>query len=177
MISIPRTIGTERLILVPCDKNLLQVIIQGDKPLAAHLDITIAPNWAHFGTGPFQYTLDILNKDHDEKTYLWWAYLIVHRRENKLIGNGGFKGRPDDRGIVEIGYAIAPEYRTQGLATEAAGALLDHAFSFKAIKIVQAHTLAEKNESNHILKKLGMAFMEEKLDAEEGSIWRFAKGR
>jgi hypothetical protein len=41
----------------------------------------------------------------------WWTYLFVHTKDKMLIGSGGYKGKADDAGVVEIGYGIAPAYR------------------------------------------------------------------
>jgi RimJ/RimL family protein N-acetyltransferase len=72
-----------------------------------------------------------------------------------LIGPGGYKGRADEEGAVEIGYAIVGKYRGQGLATEAARGLIDHAFSHEHVRRVDAHTLAEPNASVRVLRRPG----------------------
>lgn len=59
----------------------------------------------------------------------WWTYLFTHARDRVLVGEGGYKGKADDSGMVEIGYAIVPAYRGHGLATEVARGFIDHAFS------------------------------------------------
>jgi RimJ/RimL family protein N-acetyltransferase len=100
-------------------------------------------------------------------------YFFVHQPDRKLIGNGGFKGKPDEAGTVEIGYAVAPAYRRKGLATEAAQGLIDFAFSHPQIRTIQAHTLAEENESVRVLRKVGMKFVKELNDLEDGDIWQW----
>ena len=47
------------------------------------------------------------------------------------------------KGVVEIGYAIAPAYRNRGLATEAAQGLVDYALSQPHIKMVDAHSRSD----------------------------------
>lgn len=103
----------------------------------------------------------------------WWMYFFVHTADRKLVGSGGFKGKPDDAGMVEIGYAVAPAYRRKGLATEAAQGLIDYAFSHPQVNCVQAHTLAEENESVRVLRKIGMEFVKELNDPEDGDIWQW----
>ena len=58
----------------------------------------------------------------------WWTYLFVNAKDRVLVGTGGYKGKADESGMVEIGYAIVPAYRGRGLATEAARGFIDHAF-------------------------------------------------
>src|SRR5688572_14494451 len=60
-----------------------------------------------------------------------WVYgfAVVHREARLVIGGASFKGPPDEAGMVEIAYGIAPEFQGRGLATEAAVALLELAYA------------------------------------------------
>ena len=102
----------------------------------------------------------------------WNGYLFIRDSDNALIGNGGFVSPPDPSGTVEIGYAIAPGYRNQGYASEAARAMIDMAFENGA-KSVIAHTEATPNASNAVLRKVGMSFVAEYPNDELGAIWRW----
>src|ERR671915_211400 len=66
----------------------------------------------------------------------WRDYFFVHLRGRALVGNGGFTGDPDDSGVVEIGYEIAPEHRNRGFATEAARAMIGYAFAHEEVRAV-----------------------------------------
>jgi RimJ/RimL family protein N-acetyltransferase len=103
----------------------------------------------------------------------WWTYLFIHPVDKALVGSGGFKGKADESGMVEIGYEVAPEYRNRGLATEAAQGLVDYAFSHPHIKSIEAHTLAEANPSTRVLERVGMKYVGKVHDPEEGEIWRW----
>jgi ribosomal-protein-alanine N-acetyltransferase len=59
---------------------------------------------------------------------------------------------------MEIGYAIVPEYRGRGIATEAAGGLVGWAFSHPEVTAVKAETLPDGHASIRVLEKLGMKF-------------------
>jgi [ribosomal protein S5]-alanine N-acetyltransferase len=74
---------------------------------------------------------------------------------------------------VEIGYEIAPEHRGRGFATEAARALIDYSFAHSEVSAVVAHTLAETNASNTVLRKVGMSFVDEIDNEEVGKVWRW----
>lgn len=76
-------------------------------------------------------------------------------------------------GEVEIGYEIAESYQGQGLATEAARALVENAFAHESVKWVTANTLAEKNASNHLLQKIGFQYVDEYVDIEDGKVWEW----
>ena len=75
-----------------------------------------------------------------------------------MAGDGGFKDRPDESNEVEIGYALVPEYRGRGLATEAARGLVRWAFSHPEVAAVRAETLRDGHASIGVLEKLGMRF-------------------
>src|SRR4028119_1412411 len=109
----------------------------------------------------------------------WRDYFFVHPRGRALVGNGGFTGDPDDSGVVEIGYEIAPEHRNRGFATEAARAMIGYAFAHADARVeaVVAHTLAETNASNVVLRKAGMSFVAEVDDPEVGKAWRWRISR
>lgn len=87
------------------------------------------------------------------------------------MGNGGFKGEPNESGIVEIGYEIAAEYWNRGLATEAVQGLIDYAFDREEVRAVNAHTLGEANASNRVLQKVGMRFVSDVVHSQLGTIW------
>jgi RimJ/RimL family protein N-acetyltransferase len=103
----------------------------------------------------------------------WGTHLFITQAERTLIGIGGCYGAPDEQGMVEIGYAIAPAYRGQGYATEAAQGLIDNAFRDARTRLVQAHTLAHENASTAVLKKCGMVKAGEETDPDAGAVWRW----
>jgi len=165
-------IQTERLFLVTADLPKLEAIVSEDWPALSGLlgGVDIAQHWLHFPEAMI-WMRDYLRESEAELG--WWNYLVIHRRDVRLIGTCGYKGSPDFHGEVEIGYEIADAYQGQGLATETASALVEYAFKFEDVKCVTANTLAEKNASNHLLEKLGFQFVGEEIDIEDGKIWHF----
>ncbi|MDR5000979.1 GNAT family N-acetyltransferase [Brevibacillus parabrevis] len=57
------------------------------------------------------------------------SWMIVKQDGNTIIGDAGFKGRPNDQGEVDIGYGIIGNERKKGFAVEAARGLVHWAFS------------------------------------------------
>jgi [ribosomal protein S5]-alanine N-acetyltransferase len=156
--------------LIACDASTLEIAISGNEALAAHLGVSVPDNWTEFGVPALQYALDKIISSEEEKN--WWTYFPIHKRDNKLAGSCGYKGKPVD-GIVEIGYEIAPEYRNKGLATELANALVKNAFSFPDVHAVTAHTLGEENASTKVLSKCGFEIVEEITDPDHGLVWKW----
>ena len=164
-------IQTDRLRIIPCSIDILHAVIQGDPVLTKTLNIAIAEHWTQFGKKAFEHTIARINEDASNPA--WWAHLPVLREENTLIGSCGYKGPPDAEGMVEIGYEVAPGFRKQGLATEIAQGLRDHAFSFPEVSKVLAHTMPEQNASTRVLEKCGFKMINELEIADEGRIWRW----
>jgi [ribosomal protein S5]-alanine N-acetyltransferase len=92
----------------------------------------------------------------EDVSYAEWVGLIIHREDNTLIGDIGFKGRPNADGSVEIGYGIVPSYRNQGYASEAARAMVEWAFSHDDVQRVLANCLNDNIASIRVLEHIGM---------------------
>ncbi len=163
-------IETANLKLLPCELSHFEAFLRGGAELESLLKVRIAQGWPHFPEAmPAGYSM--LKK---EPSLLgWWTYLFIHEGERALIGSGGFKGKADAQGVVEIGYEIAPSYRERGFATEAAEGLAAYAFSHVDVRAVDAHTLPEKNASVRVLEKMGMKFQGAVTDPDFGEIWHW----
>ena len=105
------------------------------------------------------------------------GFNIVHNASGSLLGSCGFKGPPDDDGMVEIAYGIGPQHHNQGYATEAAEALVRFAFSNADVRVVRAHTLGNTNASARVLAKCGFTSVGQVVDPEDGLVWRWEKQR
>lgn len=163
-------IQTERLKLIPCTREHLEILLSSEAEFAEHLSVSLAENWLLF---PESIPYSIKKIDDDSRALVWGMHLIVQTADNKLIGCGGYKGAPDAVGMVEFGYSVAPSYENQGLATEAARGLIDHAFADDSVNMVDAHTLAEWNASTKVLQKCGLTKIAEKHDPDDGDIWHW----
>jgi RimJ/RimL family protein N-acetyltransferase len=100
------------------------------------------------------------------------AFRLVEQNTGATVGSCSFKGPPVD-GIVEIAYAIEPEYQRKGYATEAAQALAEFAASREDVRLVRAHTLPDGAASKRVLAKCGFGYVGETVDPEDGTVSRF----
>ena len=108
--------------------------------------------WARDRTGQFiQSATEMLR----ENGYCQWA--LIHKADGKLIGYCGFVNTDDDR---EIGWRLAPEYWGNGLATEAARAVLKHGIETLGFQRVIATVQAANVASIRVIEKLGMTLVE-----------------
>jgi [ribosomal protein S5]-alanine N-acetyltransferase len=86
---------------------------------------------------------------------LWSTpYWIVRAENGVVVGACGFKGMPA-AASVEIGYAIDPAYRKQGLATAAAHALITLAWQDPTVSSIRATIRPDNTASSRVVEHLG----------------------
>jgi RimJ/RimL family protein N-acetyltransferase len=93
----------------------------------------------------------------------WLMYFAVlqpgeGRPAPLVIGLVGYKGPPDERGAVEVGYSILPAFQRRGYASEAVGALIARAFADPRVTRVGAETYPELAPSLRVMEKCGLVF-------------------
>ncbi len=169
-------IETASLKLIPCEWKHFKAILQDHGQLEQMLGVTVFNDWFDFpgvaSIEAIRFSYEYLKANPDALG--WWTYFFIHIKDNVLVGLGGYKGKADESGMVEIGYAIIPPYRCRGLATEAAQGFIDYAFSQTHIKKVDAHTLAEYNASTRVLEKIGMENVGKAHDSDVGEVWHWS---
>jgi RimJ/RimL family protein N-acetyltransferase len=171
------SIRTDSLRLIAVEPFHVEALSRDKRELAEVLGVAMPDGWPQF---PEAFSSQDGGSRRSERPPTDWRdYFFVHPRGRALVGNGGFTGDPDDSGVVEIGYEIAPEHRNRGFATEAARAMIGYAFAHADARVaaVVAHTLAETNASNAVLRKAGMSFVAVVDDPEVGKVWRWRISR
>jgi ribosomal-protein-alanine N-acetyltransferase len=101
------------------------------------------------------------------------AIAVVERASGELVGHMDFHPWLG-RGTHEIGWAIGRPHQRRGYATEAAGALLAHAFVTLRRHRVVATCQPENIASWRVMEKLGMrreAHFRQALLRETGEWW------
>jgi RimJ/RimL family protein N-acetyltransferase len=109
--------------------------------------------------------------------HLWYTYWLIVVDEGSAgsfgAGLAGFKGMPDSRGLVEIGYGIDQAYRNKGYVTEAVQALIEWAFDRQLeLSAVTAQTEKSNIASGRVLEKVGMHVYSE---TDETLCWKIDK--
>ncbi len=149
-------IKTQRLTLIAADAALARA--DAEDELARLLPARVPANWPpdEYGDarGLFARTLEA----HPDLQG-WLVWYVIRTEDNILIGSGGFRGRPDAQGIVEIGYSLLEQFFGNGYATEAVGAMIRHAFSDEKTRQVIAMIRRDNPASIRVLEKNGFAIM------------------
>jgi ribosomal-protein-alanine N-acetyltransferase len=103
------------------------------------------------------------NLDHQKK-HGYGLFSVILRSNQELIGDCGlehtdFEGKP----CVEIGYDFLSKYWNQGYATEAAGAVRDHAIRSLNIdrKLLCCFIRQSNKASQRVAEKIGMQKVKE----------------
>jgi RimJ/RimL family protein N-acetyltransferase len=84
------------------------------------------------------------------------------------IGYLNFHSRPDERGMVEVGYTLLPEARGNGYAIEAVGAAFDWATRVHGIHRFRAAVAPDNERSLNLIAKLGFRQTGDQWDDEDG---------
>jgi ribosomal-protein-alanine N-acetyltransferase len=120
------------------------------------------PDFMRFSLGPYtrEQAQTILDK------LLSWnraglpsQFAVTLRSKGTLIGYCGFfHQHVDGKDEIEIGYRLHPDYWNQGLATEAAITVRDHAFGDLKLPRVISLIHRENAASRRVAEKIGMHF-------------------
>ena len=163
---IIETISTPRLKLVPLSAEQLMMVLEQegdfnrlvgpasrtilDKPLRRAIKMKL------------EKMLTVSLQDRAWLTY----WLIKVPPDGYGAGMIGFKGAPDHKGEVEIGYGIDSTYRNQGYMTEAVTGMIRWAFlDSRCKRILAPDTLRSNLASNKVLQKVGMRVYQEKRES------------
>ena len=102
-----------------------------------------------------------------------WA--TIHKETGKFIGRCGLlPWNIEGQEEVEVAYTIARDYWGQGLATEAAQAILKYGFEQLNLTRLICTIDPEHIASQKVAEKIGMTFEKESRD-ELGSFWVYVK--
>lgn len=149
-------ISAKRLELIPCSYEIGRIIVENKNALKSTMGLDISDNWPLENLKDFlPMYLEILQSD--PLLLGWGIWLIIHEEGQKIIGDIGFKGKPDDdEGNIEIGYSVVPEYRRLGYCHEASKGLVGWAFKQSGVNKILAECDKDNIPSIRILEKLHM---------------------
>lgn len=172
MPDSPPLLSTEHLDLLRAAPAHLRALIEGVEVFERRCGMPVREDYLEF---PEAHGWSLSQA---ESAGVWWLpYLYIDRRENAVVGLGGYKGPPGDRGMVKIGYGVAPAYRGRGYATKSARSLVEGAFAVDGVAVVCAHTLPERNASVRVLERCGFRHVDVLEDPDDGVVWRWEIGR
>jgi RimJ/RimL family protein N-acetyltransferase len=163
---------TERLRIVCVDLEMMLLLKQGnqEKQFESKMGYSIHKvEGLEMELNDQFCTLALENQEQQVWFRLWDIVLL---QNNQRIGGALFKGGPNQKGEVEIGYGIDDEFQRQGYAKEAIGCIVQWAMRQEGVLAVIAETEKENIASHKVLQHIGMKRYSE---TETGYWWRYTK--
>jgi [ribosomal protein S5]-alanine N-acetyltransferase len=164
---------TTRLYITPLTKEQLAFYTLTDCSLENSLEVKPI-----LRTVP-SFLADIINNkilpsviDANENALYYTFWTIIDINENVMVADLCFKGPPNEKGEIEIGYGTYPAFEGKGFMTEAVGAMLIWAFAQPNVQIVTAQTAPANIASQKILTKNNFVKYGE---TTENILWRVDK--
>jgi ribosomal-protein-alanine N-acetyltransferase len=112
--------------------------------------------WGPNGPGETQAFLEQAVRDRRANERKVFEFALVHRRDNRVAGGVGTRITNVEQREGDLGYVLRRNLWGQGIATEAARAVLDFAFDALGLHRVWATADPENVASVRVLEKLGM---------------------
>jgi [ribosomal protein S5]-alanine N-acetyltransferase len=85
-----------------------------------------------------------------------WGMLL--KKTGGIVGNCSFCHINFNNKSGEVNYFVAPQYRGNGLASEALGAILEFGFGDIGLDRIQARCAPGNTSSERVMQKAGMTF-------------------
>lgn len=163
---------TDRLILRPLELSDAEAMFAMDNNPKVHQYLWQTP------TQEIAETLKIIEyvRSQYERNNIG-RFATILKETGKFIGWTGIKFIDDhtengNTNFYDYGYRLSEEFWGKGFATETSYAWLDYGFKVMNIDKMNAYTHFDNGASNHILKKIGMQFIEDYPD-KDGVIWKW----
>lgn len=148
-------IETERLLLFPMTFQFISKMINND--ITAYEEFGIKPidEWPSMDIKKILPIIkDKLSSQPVPDGFGPW--LFVDKLNNRIVGDGGFKGIPNKNGEIDLGYGIIESRRRQGYGFEAVTSLINWGLSQNNVKVITADCLKNNLASSNLLRKSGM---------------------
>jgi [ribosomal protein S5]-alanine N-acetyltransferase len=147
------TLRTERLVMRPLDHD-----DAGDvEALAGHADVADGTLTIPHPYPPGSATSWIATHQSGWDAGTDLVLAITSRDDGTLMGVIGLSIDADNA-RAELGYWVGVPFWNQGYCTEAAGAVIDFAFSTLGLHRVHAHHFVRNPASGRVMQKVGMVF-------------------
>lgn len=144
---------TERLKIITFTVDMMEAILKGNREIEKLTPYRAAPEYPlEVYKRLFEYKIERFRRFPNEND---WEGIIIHKKDNTIMGDMGFKGGPNAEGIIDIGYSIVPSYQGAGYATEMGKAMVKWGLSQTHVKKVVATCYPDNFASIRVLEKIG----------------------
>ena len=165
-------IPTARFQLVSMSVPFMHALVERDLAAASReIDASVPTDLPDRLDGFLQFRLADLASDPEAQPWLGRAVVATDddaAARRWVIGSVGFHAPPGPDGRVEIGYHVEPEYRRQGVATEAVAAMFDWASREHGITRFRASIAPDNTASLAVAAHFGFRQTGVQLDDVDG---------
>lgn len=137
-------LATKRLRIEPITTAIARAGDQGREALEDFLGVDVPIEW--WGINHRMVTARTRQPEHG---------IVIHRGDERVVGDLRFDPVRGAQRTYEIGYAIIPSYRRQGIASEGAAAVVDWLFDEGEAERIIAGCDRRNTGSVKTLRKLG----------------------
>ncbi len=103
---------------------------------------------------------------------------FLHRSEDDVVVGEIGGAFVDEKGTIEIGYAVVESHWNRGFATAAVEALVTKAREATEVRHIVAHTPLKRPQSGRVLERAGFAMVREMEDSDDaGNVVRVVEGQ
>lgn len=156
-MTTSRTIGVEtsRLKIMPLSLRELKRYLEAGDLFEKEAGLQpsgreVAPDVRELVT---RFTLPRMEKAKDSNYLFYTFWIVVEKSTQYIVAELGFKGEPNDKAEIEIGYGTMPSQRRKGFMTEAVGAMIEWAKLQPDVSFMLAETDESNTASIRILQK------------------------
>lgn len=101
------------------------------------------------------FTLPRMKMSTNEDYLFYTFWIVVDKLSDTIVAELGFKGIPNNKGEIEIGYGTMPDHRGKGYMTEAVGGIIKWAATREDVEYILAETDEINKASIRIVEKNG----------------------
>lgn len=159
---MPR-VKTKRLQVITFEVAMIKALLEGAKELEKMIGYAVPADYPmDVYKQFFPYKIDRFSKLPEENK---WEGLIIDSETATVIGDIGYKRGPNDKGEIDLGYSILPDYQGRGFATEAAAGMVAWGLKQPGVEKIIATCSPENKASIRVLQKAGLQQVREDPDS------------
>lgn len=150
---------TERLKIITFELEMIKALLEGPEQLAKIVPYQVPAEYPmDVYKQFFPYKIERFTQQPEENI---WEGLIIHNETQTIIGDIGYKGGPNDKGEINLGYSVLPRFQGNGYASEAAAAMVQWGLDQPGVRKITATCSLENAASIRVLQKAGLKQLRE----------------
>ncbi|MEV0618037.1 GNAT family protein [Nonomuraea sp. NPDC050404] len=158
----------QRVRFVELSGTAMSALLDGDLPAAGKLAGATLTEYFLTDSALWLWRFRLDQMTADPGNARWMVRQAVTGPEGAVIGHAGFHGPPDEAGMVEIGYSVAPGFRRQGYGRAILIELLHRAATEPAVRTVRASISPDNVASLATIAGFGFIEVGEQWDERDG---------